>query len=617
MRGAVCGSVALVLSIAANGVAAAQEVSRSPAQQVVRRAYTKLARFNQAARLEEMGGENAEHARAVALKFQLTDFREGAISEVLAVPQSKMVTLPSGEIITGVLTTHGMADGEKVSFPAQWSPGLYSSLSQRQQTIAEVLDSEPDTFHDVSSYVSYRVLVTFEGKTRAYRAMALFHDRYSTAGEVKVTFWDTIVGLGGLLSDVARERRQPLMAREEEKLFGNIPSTLIPLFALDCGVNPPVGPYPCVATNGGRQSIRRIDGTEHKMVDDSNGHGWLFDWQTYCFAMSELEQGCEVATTVPEKKEGGELTTFLPTFHVGRIEKSVGSETSTGPRGSEISCYAASGVGFRSCFTSTCSVDVGLKASVGILGLDVSVNHQDVWDDKWGHRHTCKVPPLTVAGGGGGSCSHCTTPGWADDSCLPGQEFNPECGMCCGLGTYDGDSPILVDVAGNGFELTSFANGVTFDLNSDGTSEQLSWTAAGSDDAFLVLDRDGNGWIDNGRELFGNHTAQPASAEPNGFLALAEYDKAANGGNGDGVIDSRDAVFSLLRLWQDTDRDGVSAATEMATLAARGVETIRLDYKVSRKTDQYGNAFRYRAKVEDAHHAGVGRWAWDVFFVTH
>ena len=170
--------------------------------------------------------------------------------------------------------------------------------------------------------------------------------------------------------------------------------------------------------------------------------------------------------------------------------------------------------------------------------------------------------------------------------------------------------PIVVDLQDTKSDFTTPPLGVRFDLWGDGKLVQVAWTAPLAPTAFLVLDRNGDRRITNGKELFGTAT-DGARGRGFGFEALAVFDEPEQGGNSDGWITAADAVFPKLQLWSDYNHDGVSDDAELTRLAAAGVVGISLDYKQSPRRDAAGNLFRYRSRIRMA--AGPPLVAWDVF----
>jgi len=158
------------------------------------------------------------------------------------------------------------------------------------------------------------------------------------------------------------------------------------------------------------------------------------------------------------------------------------------------------------------------------------------------------------------------------------------------------NSPIIVDVEDKGFHLTDQAHGVPFKFSGD-EKEQVAWTDPKYGNAWLALDRNGNGTIDDASELFGDFTPQPKSASPNGFLALAVFDSPEKGGDGDGYITASDSVYSHLLLWTDLNHNGISEPNELQPIAQANITSISLNYHEGHRQDQYGNVFRYRGHI--------------------
>ena len=195
-------------------------------------------------------------------------------------------------------------------------------------------------------------------------------------------------------------------------------------------------------------------------------------------------------------------------------------------------------------------------------------------------------------GGGGGDC-------WDDWDCDEG--YYCDRGYCEWDEYSDG---LIFDPGDEGVLLTSAGAGVQFDLASRNQLKQVSWLAPGTRNAFLTLDVNRNGRIDNGTELVGTAMPQPGQRKKwNALAALAQFDSPPHGGNGDGMIDTRDKAYSVLRLWTDLNHNGISEPNELASLAQAHILNIALNRQDVKQTDASGNRILFRVSYK----AGAGK----------
>ena len=179
------------------------------------------------------------------------------------------------------------------------------------------------------------------------------------------------------------------------------------------------------------------------------------------------------------------------------------------------------------------------------------------WDCDWGGEYVCEL----------------------DDGVPTWEDWCEE--------TPDGDTPLVI-VFGDAPVEYAPVSGASFDTF-DGGCRSHDWPTAAT--PWLVLDRDGSGFIENGRELFGSGTRlRDGRRARNGFEALAELD-----GNHDGVVSALDPAYHDLLVWQDTDGDRVSRPGELLPVANLGLTELPVAFDTHPTCDARGNCEVERA----------------------
>jgi hypothetical protein len=521
-------------------------------EKMIRKAYDLTTRY----------ARNERHD----LVFELSGFKTVYTPDALELRYGDIVSidLPDRIFMAGVSMDRTTQDGAKGGavisvdrrrgYRANWEPAPEwpDREEWRKRTLREVIElskqqgSQPELAR-LRAVTSYRVIVTFEGIRRDYRAAFLWIGDVSGAAIESISGFEPVVNLvtGVFLEEVPPEAGTT-NSQDPPVIDGSIRE--LSEFGT-CRVYSHYLSTPL---------YERVGFDRHQ---GANNHRAASQINISCHCSSLCESICHPSFGFLDCVDTGGT---VGGFHVRAVAFDLrpnNSFNAMGPQGA--SCSGTFACAFAQCPFPNCVFNIQFNAQGG---LSTTPPGAAFWAFTAPQAGTC------------GGCSEVQDP--------------PE-----GPQIPEENTPLLIALERGRPELTDLAGGVRFDLDVNGTRERLSWTTGDSLWAFLVLDRNSNDRIDNGLELFGNYTPQSlGSGGRNGYRALSEFDQAVNGGNGDGMIDARDQVFASLLLWLDENHDGLSQETELTPLSDE-IARIGLDYRESRRRDRHGNQFRYLGDV--------------------
>lgn len=539
------------------------------------------------------------------LEFRLRDFQTILRREFDEHEWLGLMTPPTGMRIVQTRTYYDadwLRAGEVVYYDLRWQAASEQTENVVTETkeflagtsISRTLQLQQTLWDRILrplAITSFTVEVRFQGRDRTYRAAAFWEKSDEQVDQFLMNLEDRIVPdvQSAVLDDATPVTQEELRAldllppRQENRLRS------------------PAGESSVGSCQADVNTIRH---TALQLPDrqghSKGGHLSQLRMEATCEYSADCHVQCKPSITLRHCDEanldgnGIELPTFCE--HEGHFDARISGAGASGA----VSCGSAIACGIKECCGFRCG-DVGFSFSG--TGGDFTASVSNTGSGKTYNLSIddsieCAAPlnPDPCAG----ATSVASGSRVAAASCVDGPEGGTDSPPGDGTQCTDPscwESPVLIDLGGANIVLTSLRGGVLFDIEPGGAIEQVAWTVPQSADGFLALDRNGNGIIDDGSELFGNNTPQPPSADPNGFRALAVFDRPDQGGDSDGWLTERDAVFSQLRLWRDADHDGLSEDDELFPLSVAGIKAIELSYVESRRRDRHGNQFRYKSRV--------------------